>query len=146
MTHIPYKGAVPAFTGLLGGEIAIYMSSIPPALPMINAGRVRALGVTSAKRMPTLPERADDRRKRAAGLRGDELVRRDGAGRRAEGHPRASSTPTSCKVLKQPDVQQRFAGEGGDVDAEHAGAVRGVHPERDREVGQGRTESGAKVD
>src|SRR5689334_9349052 len=55
MTHIPYKGAVPAFTGLMGGEIAIYMSSIPPALPHLQSGRVRGIGVTSAKRMPTLP-------------------------------------------------------------------------------------------
>src|SRR5688572_29914338 len=56
MTHIPYKGAQPAFTGLLGGEIAIYMSSVPPAQPMISAGRVRAIGVTSAKRMASLPQ------------------------------------------------------------------------------------------
>jgi tripartite-type tricarboxylate transporter receptor subunit TctC len=55
MTHIPYKGATPAFTGLLGGEVAVYMSSIQPAMPMLNAGRVKALGVTSSKRMPTLP-------------------------------------------------------------------------------------------
>ena len=55
MTHVPYKGASPAFTGLMGGEIAIYLSSIPPALPMLNAGRVKPIGVTSAKRMPTLP-------------------------------------------------------------------------------------------
>ena len=43
MVHIPYKGAVPAFTGLLGGEVAVYMSSIQPAMPMLKAGRVRAL-------------------------------------------------------------------------------------------------------
>src|SRR5205085_6249606 len=55
MTHIPYKGASPAFTGLLGGEIGIYMSSIQPAIPMLKAGRVKALGVTSTKRIASLP-------------------------------------------------------------------------------------------
>ena len=56
MTHVPYKGASPAITGLLGGEIAIYVSSIPPALPFMKAGRLKAIGVTSAKRTATLPD------------------------------------------------------------------------------------------
>ena len=57
MTHIPYKGASPAaITDLMGGQIAIYVSTIPPALPLIKSGRLKALGVTSAKRSPTLPD------------------------------------------------------------------------------------------
>ena len=136
MVHIPYKGAEPAFTGLLGGEIAVYMSSIPPAVPMISAGRVRATRrdqrEAHAARCPNVPTIAETG---LPGLRSDQLVRRHDAGRRAEGHPRRKFTATSCEVLKQPDMQQRFDGRRRRRRAEHAGAVRGVHQDRDREVG-----------
>ncbi len=56
MLHIPYKGAAPALTDLLGGQIALYLSSIPPAAPLINSGRLKGLGVTGAKRTPSLPK------------------------------------------------------------------------------------------
>lgn len=56
MIHIPYKGASPALTDLLGGQITIYPSSIPPAVPLVKSGRLKALGVTGAKRNPSLPE------------------------------------------------------------------------------------------
>ena len=55
MLHIPYKGASVAITELIGGQIIIYGSSMPPALPLINAGKLRALGVSSAKRLAPLP-------------------------------------------------------------------------------------------
>jgi tripartite-type tricarboxylate transporter receptor subunit TctC len=114
MVHIPYKGAVPAFTGLLGGEVAVYMSSIQPALPMLKAGRVRALGVTSAKRMPTLP---DVPTISESGLPGYEVTNWYGVMAPA-GVPReilAKLHADLVKVMKAPDVQQRFAAEGGDA-------------------------------
>ena len=114
MVHIPYKGAVPAFTGLLGGEVAVYMSSIQPALPMLNAGRVRALGVTSAKRMPTLP---DVPTISESGLPGYEVTNWYGVMAPA-GVPKdilAKLHADVVKVMKAPDVQQRFAAEGGDA-------------------------------
>lgn len=114
MTHVPYKGASPAFTGLMGGEIAIYMSSIPPALPMLNAGRVKALGVTSAKRMPTLPNVPTIAE---TGLPGYEVTNWYGVMVPA-GVPKdvlAKLHGDLVKILKLPDVQQRFQSEGGDV-------------------------------
>ena len=117
MTHIPYKGAVPAFTGLMGGEIAIYMSSIPPALPHLQTGRVRALGVTSAKRMPTLPSVPTIAE---AGVPGFEVTNWYGVMAPA-GLPKdilAKLNTELVRILKQPDVQQRFAGEGGDIGAD----------------------------
>jgi tripartite-type tricarboxylate transporter receptor subunit TctC len=52
LTHIPYKGSGPALTDLVGGHVAIYFSSLPPALGVVKEGKVRALAVTSAKRSP----------------------------------------------------------------------------------------------
>ena len=114
MVHIPYKGATPAFTGLLGGEIAVYLSSIQPALPMLKAGRVRALGVTSAARMPTLP---DVPTIAETGLPGYEVTNWYGVMVPA-GVPKDIVSKLHgdlVKVLKSPDVQQRFAAEGGDA-------------------------------
>jgi len=56
MTHIPYKGSGQATTALLGGEIDLFFSTLPPALPHIKAGKMRALAVTTLKRSPVLPE------------------------------------------------------------------------------------------
>ncbi len=51
MTHVPYKGTVPALNDLIGGHIQVLFSDAPPALPLIMTGKVRALGVTTRKRM-----------------------------------------------------------------------------------------------
>jgi tripartite-type tricarboxylate transporter receptor subunit TctC len=55
MTHIPYKGSGPALTDLVGGHVAVYMSSLPPAAGLVRDGRVRALAVTSLTRAKVLP-------------------------------------------------------------------------------------------
>lgn len=52
MTHVPYKGAAPALTDLMGGQIQLMFTTIPTALQHIKAGKVRAIGVTGAKRSP----------------------------------------------------------------------------------------------
>ncbi|WP_430869767.1 Bug family tripartite tricarboxylate transporter substrate binding protein [Cupriavidus basilensis] len=56
MLHVPYKGASPALTDLLGGQTDFYFATPPIALPMIKAGKLRALAVTSAKRLPLLAD------------------------------------------------------------------------------------------
>ena len=56
MVHIPYKGSGPATTDLLGGQVQMRFSSIPPVLQHVRSGRLRALAVTSAKRFSLLPE------------------------------------------------------------------------------------------
>jgi tripartite-type tricarboxylate transporter receptor subunit TctC len=54
--HVPYRGAGPALTDLIAGQIPIMFATIGPALPMIATEKARALGVTSAKRSSALPE------------------------------------------------------------------------------------------
>ncbi|GAA0509822.1 MULTISPECIES: Bug family tripartite tricarboxylate transporter substrate binding protein [Pigmentiphaga] len=56
MTHIPYKGAAPALNDLLGGQIPVMFDSVPGVIQHIKSGRLRALGVTSLKRSPALPD------------------------------------------------------------------------------------------
>jgi tripartite-type tricarboxylate transporter receptor subunit TctC len=53
--HIPYKGGAPAMTDLLGGQVDATFMNINTGLPNINAGKLRALAVTSTKRSPLLP-------------------------------------------------------------------------------------------
>lgn len=55
-THVPYKGAAPAVADIAGGQIPFGYNSLPAALPMIQAGKIRPLGVTSRERMPQLPD------------------------------------------------------------------------------------------
>lgn len=52
MTHVPYKGAAPALTDLMGGQIQVMFTTIPTALQHIKSGKVRAIGVTGDKRSP----------------------------------------------------------------------------------------------
>jgi tripartite-type tricarboxylate transporter receptor subunit TctC len=53
--QVPYKGAGPAMTDLLGGQVPLYFGSSGSVLSQINGGKIRALAVTSAQRLPVLP-------------------------------------------------------------------------------------------
>jgi tripartite-type tricarboxylate transporter receptor subunit TctC len=54
--HVPYRGAAPAETDLMGGQISFMFDTIPSALPMVRSGKLRALAVTSAERSPAAPD------------------------------------------------------------------------------------------
>ena len=56
MTHVPYKGTAPALTDVIAGHISLMFADAAPTLPMVRAGKVRALGVTSAIPLPSAPE------------------------------------------------------------------------------------------
>ncbi len=56
MTHVPYKGSAPALTDVLGGQLNLMFSNIVSALPHARGGKLRALAVTSAKRLASAPE------------------------------------------------------------------------------------------
>ncbi|MHA7685808.1 tripartite tricarboxylate transporter substrate binding protein [Cupriavidus sp. PET2-C1] len=56
LQHIPYKGVGPALNDLLGNQVPLAFASLPSALPHIRAGKLRALGVSSEKRSPALPD------------------------------------------------------------------------------------------
>jgi tripartite-type tricarboxylate transporter receptor subunit TctC len=52
--HVPYKGTGPALTDVIGGRVDLIFSTMPPVLPHLQGGRLRALGVTTARRAPSL--------------------------------------------------------------------------------------------
>jgi tripartite-type tricarboxylate transporter receptor subunit TctC len=55
MVHVPYRGAAPALTDLIGGQVQVMFDAMASTLPLINAGRLCALGVTTAAKSETLP-------------------------------------------------------------------------------------------
>jgi tripartite-type tricarboxylate transporter receptor subunit TctC len=56
MTHVPYRGTAPALNDLMGGYIQLMFSDLGPALPLINAGKIRPLAVTTKERFAALPD------------------------------------------------------------------------------------------
>jgi tripartite-type tricarboxylate transporter receptor subunit TctC len=110
-THVPYRGSAPALTDLMGGHVAIYFSSLPPALGLARDGRVRALAVTGAKRsdvFPQLPTVGE------AGLPGYESVLHYGIVAPA-GTPRPIIDKLNAALrdaLNAPDTKERMATDG----------------------------------
>ncbi len=111
LTHIPYRGSVPALTDLIGGHVSIYFSSLPPAVGLVGEGKVRALAVTGLKRsesLPNLPTVAE------AGLAGFEAVLHYGIVAPA-GTPRPIIDKLSAalrEVVNAPDTKERMAKDG----------------------------------
>jgi tripartite-type tricarboxylate transporter receptor subunit TctC len=56
LTHVPYKGATPALTDVMAGHIQMMFCDVPPAMSLIQAGKIRALGVTTAQRVPAVAD------------------------------------------------------------------------------------------
>jgi len=56
MVHVPYRGAAPALTDLIGGQVQVMFGDMPSAIELINAGKLRALAVTAATRSEALPD------------------------------------------------------------------------------------------
>jgi tripartite-type tricarboxylate transporter receptor subunit TctC len=114
MTHIPYKGSAPALTDLIGGHVALYFSSLPPAIGLVREGKVRALAVTGptrAKVFPDIPTVAQ------AGLPGFEAVLHYGIVAPA-GTPRPVIDKLNAAMrtaLASPDVQTRIDTDGAEV-------------------------------
>ncbi len=88
MTHVPYRGTAPALNDLIGGYIQLMFADLGPALPLINAGKIRALAVTDQAALDRAARRAAARPGRRARLRRGGVARRDRAGADAATHPR----------------------------------------------------------
>jgi len=56
MTHVPYKGGVPMMIDLVAGQVNVMFVSAPQAIPQVKAGRIKALAIGSANRIPQLPD------------------------------------------------------------------------------------------
>jgi tripartite-type tricarboxylate transporter receptor subunit TctC len=111
ITHIPYKGSAPAITDVMGGQVQMMFDTTVVAAPQIKGGKVRALGVTSAKRpkgwedIPTIAE---------SGIPGYEIVSWQGIFAPAGTPPEIIKRLNAeiVKILKMPDVHERLEGLG----------------------------------
>lgn len=108
IVHVPYKGSPQAVAGLLSGDIAVLFSTTPPALPNVEAGKLRALAVTTPQRSAAAPSVPT---MREAGLKDFELVLYTGIlGPR--GVPPAIVTRLAsefAKAVQLPDIQQVYS-------------------------------------
>jgi tripartite-type tricarboxylate transporter receptor subunit TctC len=114
MTHVPYKGGAPAAADLMGGHLSFMFEMGYSALPSIQAGKIKALAVSSAQRVKVLP---DVPTLQEAGVKGFESYN-------WLGMIAPASTPDTVvarlnqavnEALKQPDIRQMIEGSGGIV-------------------------------
>lgn len=113
-THVPYKGAAQGATDLVGGQIEMYMSSVPTLIGHIRSGKMRALAVTSLKRtddLPEVPTMAE------SGYKGFEAVTWFGVAGPAGMSKDAVDKLNAAfnKAVEAPDVQKKLSGQGADV-------------------------------
>ena len=112
MLHIPYKGSGPAMTDLVGGQVLSMSETVPAALQFIQAGQLRALAVTTAKRISQLPDVPTVTE--ATGLPNFDVVSMFGIEAPA-GTPAAIVNKLSADIktiLQRPDVQERMLAAG----------------------------------
>jgi tripartite-type tricarboxylate transporter receptor subunit TctC len=111
IVHIPYKGSGPAVTDLLGGQVQLMFDNAPNVMPHVKAGKLRALGMSSAKRSsfaPDIPTVAE------SGVPGYEVAVWFGVVAPA-GTPREIVQKLNAEVLRilaMPDVRERFQSQG----------------------------------
>jgi tripartite-type tricarboxylate transporter receptor subunit TctC len=111
LNHVPYKGSGPAMQDLLSGQVSVSFAGTPNVMPHVRSGKLRALGVTTAKRSPDLP---DVPTIAEAGVPGYEATLWLGlaapAGTPAEIVQRLHAE--TAKVLQDAEVQQGFRAAG----------------------------------
>ena len=112
--HIPFKGAVPALTDLLGGRLSMIFSSMPPALPHVQSGKLRALGVTSAARSPAAPGVPTIAQ---SGLPGYEVINWYGvlAPAKTSKDIVAKLNAEIVRIMNLPAVKERLAAQGAET-------------------------------
>ena len=111
IVHIPYKGSGQAMVDLIGGQVPMAFDQITSSLPQVEAGKLRALAVTSAKRFPSVPNLPS---MSEAGIAGYDAVSWNGLAAPA-GTPRdmVNRIQTEvARVLQLPDIKERFFKDG----------------------------------
>ena len=113
-THVPYRGMAQAVPDLIGGQVDMYMGSIPTLLSQIEGGKLRAIGVTAAKRsvvLPNIPTFTE------SGIKGVELASVWGV-MVPSGTPKATVEKWNTEInalLQQPEVRQKILATGAEL-------------------------------
>ena len=145
MTHVPYKGSAPAVADLLGGQIAIMFDNMPSALQHVKSGKLRALGVTSAKRsaeLPNVPTIAE------AGVPGYEATSWFGMFAPANTPPEvlAKLHGVIIKALADPEVKKKISEQGAEPHPESPSEFATFIKNETAKWGKVVKDSGATVD
>ena len=113
LAHIPYKGAAPALTAVLSGEVSVQISQIITVVPQVRAGRLRALGITSSRRSQAVPDVPTISEAGAPGFEGSSWF-----GVVAPSHtPQpivAKLNAELVRIMNLPDIHAQFTNEGAD--------------------------------
>ena len=114
LVHVAYKGGAPAILALAGGEVAISFGSLPSTLPLVRAGRIRALAVSSLKRTPAAPELPTIAE---AGVPGFEIINWYGLLAPAKTPPLVVDKlyAATAQTLQGADVRERLLKDGTDI-------------------------------
>lgn len=115
ITHVPYKGGSQAVVDVISGQVHAYFSSAPGAMPHVKTGKLRALGVTSAKRMRAVPEVPTIAE---SGFPGYEAANWVGLLVPARTPPAIITRLNTevVRVLRQPDIEERLTAQGGEAE------------------------------
>ena len=145
LTHIPYKGASQGITDVMSGQVQLYVSSVPTLLPHVKSGKMRALAVTSARRVDDLPQvpTIDE-----SGYKGFDAVTWFGVLGPA-GLPKDVVARLSAdinKALQSPDLKKKLEDQGADVMGSTPDAFARLVRDDIARWGRVVRESGAKVD
>ena len=137
MTHVPYKGSLPALNDVVAGHVPLMFVDFGPALPLIQAGKVRALGVTTAKRSGAAARYAAARRAVPGfGAASWQMV---AAPARTPRPSSTSCTATSRACSPMPEIKEQIVKTGmvpmDEPAARRAATLRHLG---DRALGQGR--------
>ncbi|MCC7485942.1 MAG: tripartite tricarboxylate transporter substrate binding protein [Burkholderiales bacterium] len=112
MVHIPYKGTAPAVTDILAGHVSLMFNSMPTVLPLVKAGRLKGLAVSSAKRSPAAPDIPTV----GETVPGFQYVTWYGlfAAATAPKDVIAKVNTEIVRILKEKDIGERFASQGAE--------------------------------
>jgi tripartite-type tricarboxylate transporter receptor subunit TctC len=111
IVHVPYKGSALALTDLIGGQVSVMFDNLPPSMPHIRGGKLRALAITTTTRYPTLPDLPT---MVEAGVPGYESSSWFGI-MAPTGTPKdiiARLNAEARKIMALPDVRERFDQQG----------------------------------
>ena len=136
MLHVPYKSAAASLNELLAGQVQMTFQFMPAALPHVRTGRLRALGVSSAKRSPLAPELPTIIE---AGLPGFEVIGWNGV-HMPQGHFEGDHRSRECGAFEGARASRHSGADGGSrtrARGQLARSVRRVRDEGSRAVGEG---------
>jgi tripartite-type tricarboxylate transporter receptor subunit TctC len=143
--HVPYKGAAMALTDVISGTVDLYMSSVPTLLGQIKQGKLRALAVTSAKRVDDLPNVPTINE---SGYKGFDAVTWFGLLAPA-GTPKdvvARLNAEFNKALQQPELRKKLGDEGADAAGGTPEQFAALIKDEATRWGKVVKESGARID